>query len=249
MNRSAVIATVVATTGVLVAGSIASVAVINAASSSEPVVPSIALVADGTTGQDSAAAASDVTGSDVTASDATASGLDAGVPTATDLPELPEVPELGQSSAAPDARASEAANAEPTAPADSGQPAATAAPVATTVSYTVTSSDAARKVVAKTGGTVLSVSKATRGGYKAWAVRVRMTDGSVVTGYVDRASGVIYDWVTNQAAPAPSGNTGNTGYADDDSDDHDEDESDHDDDSHENEQEHEDHDEHEGDDD
>jgi hypothetical protein len=244
MNRSAAIATVVAATGVLVAGSIASVAVINAASSSEPVVPSVALVADGTTGQDQAAAASDVT-----ASDATASGLDSGMPAASDLPELPEVPDLGESSAAPDSRASEAANAEPTEQADSGQPAATAAPVTTTVTYTVTSSDAARKVVTKTGGTVLSVSKATRGGYKAWAVRVQMTDGSVVTGYVDRASGVVFDWVTNQAAPAPAGNTG----YDDDSDDHDEDESDHDEDDdqddHEDEQENEDHDEHEGDDD
>ncbi len=56
------------------------------------------------------------------------------------------------------------------------------------------------KVTKKVPGTVLSTVKTTRDGFKAWAVRVKRSDGSVVVGFVDIASGIIFDW-TVQSGP------------------------------------------------
>ena len=66
-------------------------------------------------------------------------------------------------------------------------------------------------VLAEVPGTLVSVAKETRGGFPSYAVTVERVDGSTVTGYVDRADGVIHDW-TQTAAPAPA-------YNDDDDDD------------------------------
>ena len=60
-------------------------------------------------------------------------------------------------------------------------------------------------VLAEVPGTLVSVAKTTRGGFPSFAVTVMRADGSTVTGYVDRADGVIHDW-TQTAAPAPAYN-------------------------------------------
>lgn len=71
---------------------------------------------------------------------------------------------------------------------------------------------AADLVAAATGGTVLKTAKTTHAGYDAYAVQVRRSDGSIVTGHVESTSGVIYDWTVDRAAdPAPA-------YKDDDHD-------------------------------
>jgi hypothetical protein len=56
------------------------------------------------------------------------------------------------------------------------------------------------KVTKKVPGTVLSTVRTTRDGFRAWAVRVKRGDGSIVVGFVDIASGIIFDW-TVQAGP------------------------------------------------
>lgn len=61
---------------------------------------------------------------------------------------------------------------------------------------------------------VIAVRASQHGGYKAFAVKVERTDGSTLIGYVDSASGVVFDW-SHPTAPAvqqssnPSSNTGN----------------------------------------
>lgn len=44
------------------------------------------------------------------------------------------------------------------------------------------------------GGRVTDVRGLRHGGYDAFAVRIARTDGSTLTGYVDRDSGVVFDW-------------------------------------------------------
>ena len=56
------------------------------------------------------------------------------------------------------------------------------------------------------GVAVLGVAKATRGGLQTWAVRIERSNGEVLTGYVDRASGVVMDWVVN-SGPTPAAQT------------------------------------------
>ncbi len=57
------------------------------------------------------------------------------------------------------------------------------------------------------GGAARSVEKANHMGYEAWAVQLVRHDGSIVTGYVERSTGVIFDWVVNQEAPAATAPT------------------------------------------
>ena len=52
------------------------------------------------------------------------------------------------------------------------------------------------------GTSVVSVSKASRSGYSTWAVRITRANGEVITGYVDRESGVVVDWAVNQQPAA-----------------------------------------------
>ena len=68
------------------------------------------------------------------------------------------------------------------------------------------SADQARDIVlnATGGGVTKSVEKDEHQGYAAWAVRVLRHDGSTVTGYVERETGVIFDWQVNEAAPTPT---------------------------------------------
>jgi hypothetical protein len=52
------------------------------------------------------------------------------------------------------------------------------------------------------GGRATSVTATRHGGYSAYAVKVTRNDGSVVIGYVDRTSGVVFDWLKLSGAPA-----------------------------------------------
>lgn len=128
---------------------------------------------------------------------------------------LPELPSLSTPSTQPSA--------------DGKSAAATTAATGSAISR----ADAQSVVLAATKGKVTSVQKVTRSGLAAFAVTVERSDGSVITGYVDAATGTAFDWVINKKAPAPAAT-----YNDDD---HDEDDD--------REYEEEDHEEHEGDDD
>lgn len=135
---------------------------------------------------------------------------------------LPELPTLATPSAQPSANGKSA----------------TATAVAT--SATISRADAQSIVLAATKGKVTSVQKVTRSGLAAFAVTVERSDGSVITGYVDVATGTAFDWVINKKAPAPAAT-----YNDDDHDEDDDREYEEDDDDYEEEE----HEEHEGDDD
>ena len=76
---------------------------------------------------------------------------------------------------------------------------------------------ATKAVVDATNGKVTGVETVTYNGVDAFAVTVKRTDGSVITGYVDRSTGDIYEWVVVKAAPAPVKQ-----YEEDDDDDDDE---------------------------
>ena len=82
-------------------------------------------------------------------------------------------------------------------------------------SASISRADAQSIVLAATKGKVTSVQKVTRSGLAAFAVTVERSDGSVITGYVDAATGTAFDWVINKKAAAPAAT-----YNDDD---HDED--------------------------
>ena len=193
MNRSTAIAGVIAAGGILVAGSVAGIAIVNAASSAD-----------------------DSTAAEVVASDQQL------VPSASAQPLLPDtaLPSAPSASALPDLGATqptasvEQAGTKPSKQAaskpSSPKPAAPkpeapgiAAPVAKAAV-----ADAAK-------GQVLDVSKVSHQGQQSWAVQVARTDGSVVTGYVDIASGVVFDWKVDQQAPAPTQAVTQAGSGDD----------------------------------
>lgn len=102
---------------------------------------------------------------------------------------------------------------------DSAAPAAseTQASVATASTSQVNRDFATKAVVDATNGKVTGVETVTYNGVDAFAVTVKRTDGSVITGYVDRSTGDIYEWVVVKAAPAPVKQ-----YEEDDDDDDDE---------------------------
>lgn len=128
-----------------------------------------------------------------TQSNSTQTGADL---TFTPVP-LPELPTL----------------ATPSAQSSANGKSATATAVAPSAS--ISRADAQSIVLAATKGKVTSVQKVTRSGLAAFAVTVERSDGSVITGYVDAATGTAFDWVINKKAAAPAAT-----YNDDD---HDED--------------------------
>ena len=72
------------------------------------------------------------------------------------------------------------------------------------VSTQLISKDFATKaVVNATNGKVTAVESMNQSGVDAFAVTVKRTDGSVITGYVDRSSGDVYEWAIVKDAPAP----------------------------------------------
>lgn len=80
-----------------------------------------------------------------------------------------------------------------------GANAATAAPAPAIVP----AATAQLKVVKKVPGEVLSVRRAKRDGFVSWAVTVQRRDGSIVVGYVDTKSGIIFDWTVQQGPGEP----------------------------------------------
>lgn len=170
MQRRNAIAVAGAVTGILVAGSVASVAVINAASTTT------------STDQVPIVAASVV---EPPAAQVVQPAVVA------DQPRLPKIVVPEQVEASAGAKARQTADAA-----------------------TITAQQAQQAAIAATPGSVLSTTRVARGGYDAFAVQIERTDGSVVTGYVEATSGVVFDWVIDKQAPAPVAT-----YADDDDDD------------------------------
>ncbi len=86
----------------------------------------------------------------------------------------------------------------------------------------------ARSIVLKQGDGVVGrqhVQGNSHQGYSTWAVRITRSNGEVLTGYVDRASGVVVDWTVNQKAPAPTPSSSASEDDDDDSSESDDDNS------------------------
>ena len=77
-----------------------------------------------------------------------------------------------------------------------------AAPPATALPA-VSASDARALALSKVPGTVQSVVRKARDGFKAWAVRIERSDGSIVVGYVDMRSGTVFDWTVQRRPRAP----------------------------------------------
>jgi uncharacterized membrane protein YkoI len=169
------------------------------------------------------------------------------------LEPLPDLPSIAEISVTTDSVAQAPAAPQPTA--QSNKEPTSAATTSSRPSPEVqaraliTPDQAVAAVVSATPGKVASVGTATRNGIDAYAVQLQRPDNSVVTGYVDQSSGVVFDWVVNGKAPAPQNpapaSDDDRGKSDDRDDDHDDDDDDHDDDDHDDD----DHDKHEGDDD
>lgn len=89
---------------------------------------------------------------------------------------------------------------------------------------------ATKAVVNATNGQVTGLEVTTHNGVDAFAVTVKRTDGSVITGFVDRSSGDIYEWAVVKAAPAPVQQYEDDEYEDEEyEEDHDDDEDERDD--------------------
>lgn len=196
MERSTIIASVIAGAGIIIAGSVAGTAAINAAASSEP---------DPSTSQLLAAPA--------VIAPAPVADL-APLPTFTTEP----LPEIKEPSAAPQpAKAAAAATREAESPAATSDAVPSAQP-------TLPPEQAVALVLAATGGgSTQDIRQVTRAGYEAWAVTVQRPDGSVVTGFVDRASANVFDWRVVQAAPVTVAYTDDDDKGEYEDDDHDDD--------------------------
>lgn len=158
MERKSIIAIVGAAAGVLVASSVAGVAVINAASASTTKPEAMVLTA-----------AAQLQSAPVV------------------LPELPvtQMPSAPKVTITPEVGGS------------------TTLQSAAKISDNKIGAKAARAaVVNASGGSVLKTSRVELDGFDAYGVQVARTDGSVVTGYVDSKSGVIFSWVIDKEAPA-----------------------------------------------
>lgn len=184
MQRSNLIATVIATTGVFVAATVASIAVVNATSSSDADRSQMSVVA--TTGAATPPA---------TLSPSPTSLLPSAEPI-----ELPALPSTEAGDATKSTSSAPAATSKPKP--KPKQPSAATNDKSGDAGSSVTSRQAQAAAVSASGGRVVSISKVSHGGYHAWAVRIQRTDGSTVTGYVDRSSGTVYDWVVNHSAPS-----------------------------------------------
>ena len=72
----------------------------------------------------------------------------------------------------------------------------------------ITSLQARSAVLSQVNGTVVSITEVARSGYEAFAVKVNLNDGSTATGYVDKKSGVVFDWNVVGAPAATSNGNG-----------------------------------------
>ena len=193
MNRSTGIALVSATAGVLIAASIASVVIINAASS--PAATDSIIITSAASAQSTMAPA-----------------LEANAPQdiVFSSPALPEI-----MIKVPSPKTNKSTNAATQAATPAETPAATPAqtPAANSAAPSardITANDAATIVLAASGGKATDAQQVTHGGYNAWAITVSRADGSVVKGFVEATSGVIFDWsvVSGPTQVAPSKNNG-----------------------------------------
>lgn len=225
MERRSVIAIAAASTGAVIAASVAAVAAINAsvASSVEP-----------TNGGQVLAVATPEAGNylalEPTAPISLPSASDSQLPeiivpvvdVATDTRSMADpAPVTKPKSESVTAATQESAIAPPAA--------TTPAPAASVAAQPrISAAQATSLVVAATGGTARSTQATTHAGFEAFAVQVQRPDGSIVTGFVEATSGVIYEWVVDQAAPAPVAPTAT--YDDDHDEDDDREDDDHDDD-------------------
>lgn len=219
MQRRSAIAVAGAVTGILIAGSIASVAVINAASSST-LTDEVPIVAASALEPESVQVIEPAPGID----QAPLPAIVVPEPIVVTEPIQVTAGSVKDRSAAPQANAS-APEPNPSAPEPNQSPSADATQAA---SGTITADQARQAATAATPGKVLSTVRVQHAGYDAFAVQIERTDGSVVTGYVEATSGVVFDWVIDKQAPAPAA----TYVDDDDYDDDDDDYDDYDDDDH-----------------
>jgi len=65
----------------------------------------------------------------------------------------------------------------------------------------VTADQATQAVLDQAPGTTIKVRARSHQGSQSWAVQVQQSDGSIITGYVDQATGVVFDWTTDRTAP------------------------------------------------
>ncbi len=222
MQRSSIIATVIAAGGVLIAGSVASVAVISAASTGQSGSETVALVATEATPSAESTSDAEATSTQIPSPDLTSAPAPAPTMSAEELPELPEVvavaptsPNAGNGGQPADTRTQATRKPRPTPSASH-----------TASSEPSISADQARRAVLKgTDGSVISVARTNHGGYAAWAVKVQRPDGSVVTGYAARSNGAVYDWVVNKKAPVVAASSSASHSDDDHEDDHEDDHS------------------------
>ncbi|MBI1351556.1 MAG: hypothetical protein GC156_10590 [Actinomycetales bacterium] len=220
MQRTSVIATVVAAGSILVAGSVASVAVINAASSAQPEPHAMALAEPQ---PDQAQDTAFVTDTAQETSAPVATDVPAPLPSLSEepLPELPTVEQgpiviTRQAPAAPVQKQTVTKKQvvkKKVAKKPSAKPSPSASATQSESQAPEISLEKAVEVVlnATDGGVVKNADKENHGGYDAWAIRVLRHDGSIITGYVDLSSGVVFDWVVNQEAPAPAAPQTNSG--------------------------------------
>lgn len=152
MERKSIIAIVAGSAGILMAATVAGVAVVNAASSGTVAEPTSVVAAQPLT-PNAAVEPSPWSGS-------------------TESLPLPEIVIPGSGSAD-----------------DPGSP--------------ITADQARSAAVKAADGEVLGTERVEHAGYDAYAVQIKRADGSIVTGYVEASTGVVYDWVVDQAAPAP----------------------------------------------
>jgi|AntAceMinimDraft_6_1070360.scaffolds.fasta_scaffold08758_2 hypothetical protein len=180
MKRNSAIATAVAVTGVIVAGSLAGVAMVTATAETSRPTQTLTVVASGQPDPQFVGA---------------------------ELPALDIEPAGPTSTSTPTSTNSESSES-------------TASPKATTISE----KSARAAVQNATEGKVTNVEKTEYNGVNAFAVTVSRPDGSIVTGYVDASTSIVFDWVVNREAPKATTST----YQDDD--DHNDDDDDHNDD-------------------
>ncbi len=236
MKRSSAIVSAIAATGVTLTLSLATLAMVEATSQPSSPIEALALA------QPAAAADPEFTTEPLpdlpTIADLSVSTSDATQAPTTPQPAVPAT----STTAKPKAKASK--EPAPTASASSSPQ-----PQARTL---ITPDQAVAAVINATPGTVNSVDLTQRNGIDAYAVELQRADKSVVTGYVDQSSGVVFDWVVNQKAPVPPAPEPTVADDYQHSDDRDDDgDDDHGDDDHESDDDRDDHedDDHEGDDD
>ncbi len=239
MKRSSAIVSAIAATGVTLTLSLATLAMVEATSQPSSPIEALALA------QPAAAADPEFTTEPLpdlpTIADLSVPTSDATQAPTTPQPAVPAVPATS-TTAKPKAKASK--EPAPTASASSSPQ-----PQARTL---ITPDQAVAAVINATPGTVNSVDLTQRNGIDAYAVELQRADKSVVTGYVDQSSGVVFDWVVNQKAPVPPAPEPTVADDYQHSDDRDDDgDDDHGDDDHESDDDRDDHedDDHEGDDD